>query len=104
MWRFVLLLLLLVGCTTGKDTYDWHINDRARFMNENRKAVRVLKIDDNGYERRVEVEGLITKEKTWAVFNKDQVPKEGEIWRVGPVTDGKIAWFRLSYIQPTLED
>lgn len=105
MWRIVLLLLLLVaGCKPAEDSLDWHIQDRSRFMKENRRAVRIMRVEDEGACRKVEVEGLITKEKTWAQFNKHMNPKVGEIWRVSPITNGKVAWFELSLIQPTLED
>jgi len=98
------LLFLVLGCGPKEGTYDWHIKDRSRFLNENRQACRILKVDDEGCERKVEIEGLITKESTWACFDKHLTPKVGEIYRLQPMTDRKIAWFKLSCLQPSLED
>jgi hypothetical protein len=97
--RFLLALMLLVFCLCGcqsKDSYDWHVEDRARFMRENRSAVRIISLDDEEYERRVKVEGIVSREQTWACFRKHQTPKVGEIWQVGPITDGKTVWLRLT--------
>jgi len=104
--KFCIALLLLVGCKqqSEKKDLDWHIADRSRFMSENRQAVRILSIDDEGAFRKVEVEGIVTKERTWAYFRKSTKPKVGEIWRVNPVADGKIAWFELSWTPASLED
>lgn len=97
------VMVFLSGCAK-QETLDWHIHDRSRFLKENRSACRILKVDDEGCERKVEIEGLITKESTWATFDKRMEPKTGEIWHLTPVTDGKVAWFRLSLMRPSLED
>lgn len=101
--RCALIVLLFAGCAK-KSEMDVNLADRNRFLKENRYAVRILKIDDEGSRRRVEVAGIITKEGTWATFNKDQNPKVGEIWAVRTATDGKDAWLWLSYDRPNLED
>lgn len=106
MSRFFLALsfviVFLCGCQS-KDSYDWHLADRARFMRENRSAVRIVSVDDEEYERKVKVEGIVTKEQTWACFQKRLTPKVGEIWKVGPITDGKTVWLRLTIFPVEME-
>lgn len=96
--RFLFLILafcfLLCGCK-AKEGYDANLENRARFMRENRSAVRIIEIDDEGSERRVKVEGIISREQTSATFQKRQTPQVGQIWRVGTVTDGHAVWLRL---------
>jgi hypothetical protein len=104
--RFLAFTLVIMFCLCGcqsKDSYDWHVEDRARFMRENRSAVRIISVDDEEYERRVKVEGIVTKEQTWACFQKRLTPKVGEIWKVGPITDCKIVWLRLTDFPVVIE-
>jgi hypothetical protein len=97
MFRLFILtiILCLCGCKAN-NTYDTTRDDRSRFMSENRHAVRILSLDDEDYKRVVKVEGIISKEQTWAFFKKNQVPEVGQIWNVGLVTDGDTVWLSLT--------
>ena len=89
----MLLLILLAGCT-NKDTFEWHFQDCARFMRENKSSCRIIAVND--VARSVTAEGFVTKELIRATFDDFYHPKVGEIWRVHSAIDFKTAWFQLT--------
>jgi hypothetical protein len=105
--RFILfvLFLLSVSCSNSErgNGRPSNLDVKSRFLRDNHSSVRILSIDDEGFERRVIVEGIETKERTFAKFTKDQDPKVGQVCEALPVTDGKVVWFRLRLVSPTID-